>query len=121
MEANKDDSTHSEWLLSFLADCDVIRQKTEGIDPSGPRSNRGKEWYIFSAIVAGHIENYTVPQYGDAPDDQASGFSEQDIAANMRRYVNRLESGVRGPVEAQRDLLKIAHYCALLYFKREKA
>ena len=81
-------------------------------------SNRGKEWTDFSALVLEHIENYTVPQYGDAPDDQASGFSEHDIAANIRRYVNRLESGARGPVEAQRDLLKIAHYCALLHFKR---
>ena len=81
-------------------------------------SNRGKEWAEFSAIVAQHIEGYTVPQYGDAPHDQASGFSEQDIAANIRRYVNRMETNARGPVEAQRDLLKIAHYCALLHFKR---
>ena len=84
-------------------------------------SNRGKEWSKFSAIVAQHIEGYTVPQYGDAPHDQASGFSEQDIVANIRRYVNRMETGARGPVEAQRDLLKIAHYCALLYFKRQDA
>lgn len=85
---------------------------------SKPQSNRGKEWSAFSDIVAQHIEVYTVPQYGDAPDDQASGFSEQDIAANIRRYVNRLETGARGPEEAQRDLLKISHYCSMLYFKR---
>jgi hypothetical protein len=84
-------------------------------------SNRCKEWQAYSAIVGAHIELYTVPQYGDAPDDQASGFSEQDIAANIRRYMNRLETGVRGPVEAQRDLLKIAHYCAVLHTKRESA
>lgn len=86
--------------------------------PSKEQSNRGKEWSAFSDIVGQHIEGYTVPQYGDAPNDQASGFSEQDIAANIRRYVNRLETGARGPVEAQRDLLKIAHYCGMLYFKR---
>lgn len=81
-------------------------------------SNRGKEWVAFAALVLEHIDEYTVPQYGDAPHDQASGFTEQDIAANLRRYMNRLETNARGPVEAQRDLLKIAHYCALLYFKR---
>jgi hypothetical protein len=83
-------------------------------------SERAKEWGSFSAIVYAHIEQYTVPQYGDAPDDQASGFSEHDIAANMLRYVNRMESNARGSEEAQRDLLKIAHYCAILFFKRHK-
>jgi hypothetical protein len=82
--------------------------------------NRSREWAEFAALALQHIEEYTVPQYGDAPDDQASGFSEHDIAANMRRYVNRLESNARGPEEAQRDLLKIAHYCAILYFKRQR-
>jgi hypothetical protein len=85
-----------------------------------PLSMRCKEWNNFSRIVAQHIEGYTIPQYGDAPDDQASKFTEHDIAVNMQRYVNRLESNARGPEEAQRDLLKIAHYCAMLYFKREK-
>jgi hypothetical protein len=83
-----------------------------------PVSRRGKEWQAFSALVLEHIEKYTVPQYGDAPDDQASGFTERDIALQIRKYANRLESGARGPEEAQRDLLKIAHYCAVLYFKR---
>lgn len=120
MEEAKNDNL-SEWFQNFMKGCDDIRQQIAAIDPYGPRSNRGKEWLRFSALVAAHIEAYTVPQYGDTPDDQASGFSEQDIAANIRRYMNRLESGARGPVEAQRDLLKIAHYCAMLYFKRAQA
>jgi hypothetical protein len=85
-----------------------------------PLSMRGKEWKSFAKIVAGHIEEYTVPQYGDMPDDQASAFSEHDIAVNLQRYVNRLEGNARGLEEAQRDLLEIAHYCAMLYFKRSK-
>ena len=83
-------------------------------------SNRGKEWTNFSALVHEHVENYTVPQYGDAPDDAVSQFTEHDIAMNLRRYVNRLETSQRGPKDAQRDLLKIAHYCGILYFKREE-
>jgi hypothetical protein len=77
------------------------------------------EWNAFAEVVKLHIEGYTVQQYGDAPDDQASGFSEHDVAVNIQRYVNRMESGRRGYAEAQRDLLKIAHYCAILYFKRK--
>ncbi|MDR1659318.1 MAG: hypothetical protein LBR94_03120 [Desulfovibrio sp.] len=83
--------------------------------------NRGLEWAAFTVRVLKHIEEYTIPQYGDAPGDQASKFTEHDIAVNIQRYVNRLESNARGPEEAQRDLLKIAHYCAILYFKRQKA
>jgi hypothetical protein len=82
--------------------------------------NRSKEWAEFAVRVLQHIEEYTVPQYGDAPDDQASKFSEHDIAVNLQRYVNRLESNRRGFEDAQRDLLKIAHYCAMLYFKRQR-
>lgn len=84
-------------------------------------SNRGKEWDNFSGVVAQHVDDYTVAQYGDAPNDAVENFTEHDIAQNFKRYVNRLESGQRGYVEAQRDLLKIAHYCAILYFKRRRA
>ena len=84
-------------------------------------SKRGEEWNEFAKLVGRHVEEYTVPQYGDAPNDAVEGFSEHDIAMNLKRYVNRLETSQRGPVEAQRDLLKIAHYCAILYFKRKKA
>lgn len=83
-------------------------------------SNRGKEWSAFSSHVAEHVDGYTVPQYGDAPDDAVSQFSEHDIAMNLQRYVNRIETSQRGPEEAQRDLLKIAHFCAILYYKREQ-
>ncbi|CAK7024674.1 MAG: hypothetical protein DELT_02531 [Desulfovibrio sp.] len=82
-------------------------------------SVRGEEWAAFSGLVAEHVDNYTVPQYGDAPHDAVSEFSEHDIAMNLRRYVNRMGTNQRGQADAQRDLLKIAHYCGILYFKRE--
>lgn len=84
-------------------------------------SNRGKEWNSFSNLVAAHVEEYTVPQYGDAPNDPVTNFSEHDIAMCLKRYVNRMETGQRGPEDLQRDLLKIAHYCGVLYHKREAA
>ena len=83
-------------------------------------SKRTKQWKIFSNRVVRHIEDYTVPQYGDYPDDQVSSFTEEEIISQFKRYVNRLGSNARGPVEAERDLFKIAHYAALLHFKREQ-
>jgi hypothetical protein len=81
-------------------------------------TQQSKEWAEFAVSVLQHIEEYTIPQYGDAPDDQASKFTGHDIAVNLQRYVNRLESSRRGFEDAQRDLLKITHYCAMLYFQR---
>ena len=42
-----------------------------------PLSKRGQAWAIFSDMVAEHIENYTVPQYGDDGDDGGVALSNQ--------------------------------------------
>lgn len=74
------------------------------------KSNRAKQWEEFAAEVFDHIENYTVPQYGDAPGDMVETFTPADIKMNLARYVSRIGSNARGPEEAKRDALKIAHY-----------
>jgi hypothetical protein len=81
-------------------------------------SERGAEWAQFEAKVLEHIETYTVPQYGDKPVDQLHvdmGF--EDIRTCLRRYVNRIGTNSRGPAEALRDCLKIAHYACVLHGK----
>ena len=88
--------------------------------PHGPAwtgSRRENEWMDFAVDVAEHIEKYTVPQYGDLPDDQASGFSIEDIQTNMRRYINRVGRNARGEAEALRDCYKLAHYACMLASK----
>jgi len=75
-------------------------------------SKRGEQWQEFSAKVLDHIENYTVPQYGDAPDDQAEGWTFDQCMESIQRYKNRAGSNAR-PGEEGRDLLKIAHYACL--------
>ena len=76
-------------------------------------SNRGFEWRRFSTDVLDHIEEYTVPQYGDSPNDQASSFTLSEIQMNMKRYLNRMTTGQRGQEEQLRDMYKIAHYSCL--------
>jgi hypothetical protein len=82
-----------------------------------PVSNRGGEWQSFANMVFVHIEGYTVPQYGDMPDDQASSFTPDEIAMNMKRYLNRVGTSQRGLAEAKRDCLKLAHYACMLHAK----
>ena len=79
-------------------------------------SLRSTEWLDFSKQVFNHIENYTVPQYGDKGKDQCSEFSESDFVTQMKRYLNRYGKNVR---EGQQklDLVKIAHYAGMLHAK----
>lgn len=85
--------------------------------------NREKEWIDFSEQVKDHIINYTLMQYKDAdwenPEngDVMQHSSIEDIQQNLRRYVARMNSNARGEVEAIRDLLKIAHYAAIVWGK----
>ncbi len=76
---------------------------------------RGQDWLVFSAHVLSHIENYTVPQYGDKGRDRASEYTIPVIADHIGRYRDRMGSNARGPVEAKQDLIKIAHYASLAH------
>ena len=76
-------------------------------------SKRGEQWLDFSKEVLEHIDKYTVPQYGDLPDDPAATFSVADFRREILKYGNRMGSGVRGPEEQERDFKKIAHYACM--------
>jgi dUTP pyrophosphatase len=67
-------------------------------------------WREFADAVEAHIRDYTIPQYGDWPDDQMSTFTDEDITTSIQRYENRRGKGARGIAEEMRDCLKIAHY-----------
>ncbi|MFA5037781.1 MAG: hypothetical protein WC479_11475 [Candidatus Izemoplasmatales bacterium] len=81
-------------------------------------SKRGDEFCEFSELVLEHIENYTVPQYGDAPNDQVEDWTAAEcVNRAIRRYVERYSVNRRGRIEQLRDLLKIAHYAAIAFAK----
>ena len=81
-------------------------------------SNRAERFEAFCDIVMSHIDNYTVPQYGDAPDDQLSDFTVEDCLREIKKYLNRASTNARGDKESLRDLLKMAHYCSEAFFKK---
>jgi hypothetical protein len=83
-----------------------------------PHSNRATEWFNFSELVVKHIENYTVPQYGDKPTDPLhTDWSILDCTLAIKEYASRSTTNARGPEEEKRYFLKIAHYAAVAYFK----
>jgi hypothetical protein len=80
-------------------------------------SIRGDNWIVFASQVLEHIDMYTVPQYGDAPDDQVAAWTTEDCLKAVRKYLARHGTGQRGPDDELRDLIKIAHYASLAYEK----
>jgi len=90
-------------------------QLEKALASSTPHTQSGKIWMDFHRAVLEHIEGYTVPQYGDFPDCPVARFTVQDIKTQLLRYINRMESNARGPAEAKRDCLKIAHYASILW------
>jgi len=79
--------------------------------------SRVEEWKNFSDVVISHIENYTLPQYGDTDTDQIDEFSTEECWKNVQRYFNRRNTNVRGVAEQVRDVLKVAHYMSFIFHK----
>ena len=79
--------------------------------------SRLEEWNDFSDRVDNHISDYTVQQYGDYNEDMASTMSSDACMQQIKRYVMRYGNNARGPIEARRDMLKIAHYACIIFYK----
>ena len=79
--------------------------------------NRSAMWEAFGNVVNMHIMEYTVPQYGDYPNDLRTNSSVNDILDCIRRYVARFDNNSRGEDERLLDLLKIANYAGMAYMK----
>jgi len=84
-------------------------------------SKRAEEFKSFSDEVLDHIDKYTVPQYGDMPNDQVSGMSTADLVTQIKRYCNRFGNNQRGDVEQLRDFMKMAHYAGMAYYKYKES
>lgn len=85
-----------------------------------PESNKSIDFMDFTDQMVEHIDNYTVPQYGDGPNDESANYSLDFIRDQIKKYLARYTSGVRGPKEQLRDDLKIAHYAQMGWKIRSK-
>jgi len=77
-------------------------------------SKRGLDWCKFSKEVLLHIEEYTVPQYGDKGEDIASEYSAEHCVAQIKKYAARFGKNSR-PGQDALDLKKIAHYAQMAH------
>ncbi|MHA1481929.1 MAG: hypothetical protein ACTSQA_00640 [Candidatus Heimdallarchaeaceae archaeon] len=84
-------------------------------------SERAAQFRLFAFLVECHIEKYTVPQYGDKPNDIVENFTQEDINTQIKKYTGRINSNARGERDSLRDCLKMAHYACLLHSLKVKA
>jgi hypothetical protein len=80
-------------------------------------SKRGRNWAKFAADVRNHVDNYTVPQFGDAPHDNIEKWTAADCVRQIGKYVARFGTNQRGKEDQLLDMLKIAHYASVAHEK----
>jgi hypothetical protein len=81
------------------------------------KSVREDQFIGFSRIVRGHIANYTVPQYGDFPNDEVEQWTAEQCILAIQKYTKRFASSQRGKLETLRDMVKIAHFACIAFHK----
>lgn len=80
--------------------------------------DREQQWDTFIDIVRDHIVEYTIPQYGDNPNDPVESWDVERCMQAIGKYVARSTTSRRGgDVEKARDLLKIAHFSCIAFHK----
>lgn len=79
-------------------------------------SVRGKRWADFSYKVLKHIEEYTVPQYGDYPNDLLTTATKEACLFYIDKYIKRAGRNVREGQD-ELDMMKVAHYAQIIHDK----
>jgi len=83
------------------------------------KGTRTKEWLEFAVKVADHIENYTIPQYQDKPNDQVENWSIEECFKAVKKYMARYGTNAREG-QTELDFLKEAHFIQLAASKHEE-
>lgn len=108
--------THADEKAELLsAGQDVLAIHKNSPKPT-QSSKRGEQWGEFTIEVFEHVENYTVPQYGDLPDDNISTWTPEEVIRSIGKRAARFGKNQRENQD-ELDLLKIAHEACIAYYK----
>ena len=83
-------------------------------------SKRAMSWLDFSFEVLTHIEEYTIPQYGDKGEDQITEWCERDCLRAVSKRIARYGRNTREGQQAM-DFLNMAHEVQIGYEKYKEA
>ena len=79
-------------LAFLLAEISTLNKKLDFQDRTGcarKTSKRGFNFMMFACEVLDHIEEYTIPQYGDEGEDQITEWTAEDCLKSLKRYIAR--------------------------------
>lgn len=79
-------------------------------------SQRGLNWMAFAKEVLNHIENYTIPQYGDSPVDQITEWTPEECLLAVKKRLARYGRNSR-PGQQELDFKKMAHEVSIAFEK----
>jgi len=82
-------------------------------------SERGNDWSCFADEVFTHIEEYTIPQYGDRPNDEMTNWSIEECLKDVSKRISRYGRQAR---EGQQllDFKKMAHVIQIAALKYQE-
>lgn len=83
-------------------------------DPMTVPTKRGGQFRAFAYDVAKHVDEYTVPQYGDMPGDMVEEWTPTHVVHQMEKYLKRMRCNGRGNEDNILSCKKIAHYACIL-------
>lgn len=72
------------------------------------------QWAAFSQVVATHIQDYVLPQYGDVENEPATDYDAGDCIKQSQRYLARFNRQSRTGEELL-DIVKAAHWLQKAY------
>ena len=104
--------TANEIGLKIADDIIEAAKDSMRVLPTSKRQYKGirtAEWLEFAYKVADHIENYTIPQYKDKGEDQATDWSIEYCIEQSKKYANRFGKN-RRPGQEMLDFMKGCHY-----------
>ena len=87
-----------------------------GIPTKSIFSKRAIDWLYFSGKILDHIEQYTVPQYGDKGHDLCSEYTVEECLRQARKYIERYGKNAREG-QQELDFLKAVHFIQMGYEK----
>lgn len=102
-------------VLSLLANSRICAIEHKLISTT----ERGQEWVDFAKEVLKHIEEYTVPQYGDKGEDLCTEYTPEYCMSQVEKYAKRFGKNSREGQELL-DVLKTAHYSQMTHTKMKE-
>ena len=111
-KAASNDEISLSFLLTEIRDLNKKLECQARMQYTKKTSKRGFNFMMFALEVLDHIEEYTIPQYGDEGEDQVSDWTVEDCLKAVKKYIARYGRNTRKGQQGL-DFKKMVHFVQL--------